>query len=365
MLVAATNGGSALWYLSRGTGVVSLLLLTAAVALGVLNAVRWRSERLPQFVIAGLHRNVTLVAISFVGVHVLTNVVDSYAPIRLVDAVVPFVSSYRPIWLGLGALAFDLLVALIVTSLLRLRIGYHRWRKTHWLAYAAWPVALVHGLGAGTDVRSRWMLVLTFACVVLVLFAALWRVLSGFEGELSGRRLAAAAGVLALPVALFVWMHSGPLGRGWAARAGTPTALLGGSSGSRSPVSSVAVPSTFRSQLDGTLSESGSGGEDDGGQVEVTIDGSLTGGFAGRMRLVLLGERLPEGGVRLTSSTVSLGPASQPSELTGRVVDLSGSHLVAAVTAPSGRQLQVAVDLQIDASRQLVSGVVQAAPVSQ
>jgi methionine sulfoxide reductase heme-binding subunit len=365
MLLAAANGRSALWYFARGTGVVSLLLLTAAVALGVLNAIRWRSERWPAFVITGLHRNVTLVALAFVGVHVLTNVADGYAPIRLVDAVVPFVSAYRPIWLGLGAVAFDLLVALIVTSLLRLRIGYHRWKKTHWLAYAAWPVALVHGLGAGTDVRSGWMLVLTFACIAVVLFAVLWRIVAGFEGRLSGRRLAGALGVLALPLALFAWMHDGPLRRGWAARAGTPAALLGGSSGTRATVSSVAVPSRFEAQLDGTLSESASNEEDDGGQIAVTVDGSLRGGFAGRMRLVLLGQRLPEGGVRMTSSTVSLGPASQPSELTGRVVDLSGAHVVAAVTEPSGRQLQLAVDLQIDSSRRLVSGVVQVAPVSQ
>ena len=365
MLLAATNGGTALWYFARGTGVVSLLLLTAAVALGVLNAIRWRSERWPQFVITGLHRNVTLVALAFVGVHVLANVADGYAPIRLVDAVVPFVSSYRPIWLGLGAVAFDLLVALIATSLLRRRIGYHRWKQTHGLAYASWPVALVHGLGAGSDVRSLWMLVLTFACIAVVLSAALWRVLAGLDGGLSGRRLAGALGMVALPIALLAWMHDGPLGGGWAARAGTPAALLGGSSGGRATVSAVAVPSRFASQLAGTLSESASSGEEAGGQIAVTIDGSLSGGFAGRMHLVLYGERLPDGGVRLTSSVVSLGPASQPSELTGRVVDLSGTHVVAAMTEPSGRQLQVAVDLQVDSSRRFVSGVVQAVPVSQ
>ena len=230
-MIAAASTGSAYWYFARGTGVVSLLLLTASIALGVINASRWRSERWPAFVITGLHRNLTLVALAFVGVHVLTSVVDGYASIRLVDAVVPFASAYRPFWLGLGAVAFDLLVALIVTSLLRLRIGYRRWKATHWFAYAAWPVALVHGVGTGTDARSGWMLVLTFCCVGVVLVAVLWRVLGGLDGDWSGRRLAGALGVLALPLALFGWMHTGPLKRGWAARAGTPSALLGSSSG--------------------------------------------------------------------------------------------------------------------------------------
>ena len=124
------------------------------LVLGVLGTTRWRSERWPRFLVAGLHRNLTLLAIAFVVVHVVTTVADGYAPIRLVDAVVPFVSAYRPIWLGLGAVAFDLLLALIVTSLLRARVGLRLWRAVHWLAYAAWPLALVHGLGTGSDSRG-------------------------------------------------------------------------------------------------------------------------------------------------------------------------------------------------------------------
>jgi methionine sulfoxide reductase heme-binding subunit len=361
--VSTAATGSAYWYFARGTGVVSLLLLTVSIALGVVNVSRWRSERWPAFVITGLHRNLTLVALSFVGVHVLMSVADSYTPVRLVDAVVPFVSAYRPVWLGLGAVAFDLLVALIVTSLLRARIGYRRWKATHWFAYAAWPVALVHGIGTGSDARAGWMVVLTFCCVAVVLVAVLWRLLGTPEGDWSGRRIAGALGAVALPLALFGWMHTGPLKRGWAARAGTPSALLGSSSGSTaSQISSATVPERFSAQLQGTLSQSEVG---DQGDVEVAVDGLLSGGFSGRLRLVLIGQRLETGGVRMTSSRLSVGPGSGPFTLVGRVVQLDGPHVLGALTEPSGRRVQLALDLRIDAGRRFVSGDVSAAPISQ
>src|SRR4029077_18087593 len=108
-------------------------------------------------------------------VHVATSVLDKFAPIKLIDAVIPFASSYRPLWLGLGALSFDLMVALVVTSLLRRRLGYRPWRAIHWIAYASWPVAVLHGLGTGSDVKSWWELGVTIACVAAVVIAALVR----------------------------------------------------------------------------------------------------------------------------------------------------------------------------------------------
>ena len=120
----ASTGPTTLWYLSRGTGVVSLLLLTAAVVLGVAGPLRAR----PRVLLAGLHRNIPLLAIAFVVAHVLTTVADGYAPIGVKDAVIPFLSPYRPVWLGLGTVAFDLLLAIVVTSLLRARIGVRGWR---------------------------------------------------------------------------------------------------------------------------------------------------------------------------------------------------------------------------------------------
>jgi methionine sulfoxide reductase heme-binding subunit len=166
---------TATWVLTRGSGVVSLLLLTASLALGIVNLARWRSIRWPRFVIDGLHRNVALLAVLFVVVHVAMTVIDRYTAIDLVNAVLPFSGSYKPLWLGLGAIAFDLLLALIATSLLRRFVGYRGWRATHWVAYACWPVALLHGVGMGTDRSQPWMLAITLACVAVAIVAGIGR----------------------------------------------------------------------------------------------------------------------------------------------------------------------------------------------
>lgn len=164
----------ALWYLSRATGAVALVLLTLTVALGIANQHRWAPRRTPRFVVEQLHRTASLLVIVVLAIHIATNVIDGYVQIRLVDAVVPFTGSYRPLWLGLGALSFDLLLALIVTSLLRSRIGLRTWRAVHWLAYACWPVAMAHGIGIGSDVGGGgWMLWLAVACGATVA-AAIW-----------------------------------------------------------------------------------------------------------------------------------------------------------------------------------------------
>src|SRR5271170_8255076 len=163
-LSLASAGPSIYWYLTRSTGAVALLLLTFAIALGVIDVRRLSSPRWPRFVVDSLHRNVSLLAMVFLVLHILTSVLDSFAPISLIDAFVPFVGSYRPFWLGLGAISFDLLLAVTITSLLRKRMGYASWRAIHWLTYASWPIALLHGLGTGSDVKSTWLLGLSILC---------------------------------------------------------------------------------------------------------------------------------------------------------------------------------------------------------
>ncbi|HEY3959460.1 MAG TPA: ferric reductase-like transmembrane domain-containing protein [Solirubrobacteraceae bacterium] len=220
----AAAGGSAYWYLTRSTGAMALLLLTLAIAIGVVDVKRWSTARWPRFVVDSLHRNVSLLAMVFLSLHILTAVLDSFASIPLIDAFVPFVGSYRPFWLGLGAVSFDLLLAVTITSLLRQRIGYASWRAIHWLTYASWPIALLHGLGTGSDVTSAWLLALSLACVAMVAGAVLVRVLTGPERtRLRGATLG-GAGLFA--VFLLLWLPSGPLGSEWARRSGTPTSLL-------------------------------------------------------------------------------------------------------------------------------------------
>jgi methionine sulfoxide reductase heme-binding subunit len=222
----AAAGPSAYWYLTRSSGAVALVLLTLALVLGIVDVRRWSTETWPRFVVDSLHRNVSLLALAFLGLHILTAVLDSFAPIALVNAVIPFTGSYRPFWLGLGALSFDLLLAVIVTSLLRRRMGHGAWRATHWLSYASWPIALLHGFGTGSDVKSTWLLAISIGCLVAAVAAVLVRIAAGWPDQL-GRRGAAlgAAGIFTL--GLMLWLPSGPLGKDWARRSGTPSALLG------------------------------------------------------------------------------------------------------------------------------------------
>jgi methionine sulfoxide reductase heme-binding subunit len=126
-------------------------------------------------------------------VHITTLLLDPIAQLRLVDVVLPFAGSYRPLWLGLGTLGLDLIAALVATSLLRQRIGARLWRAVHWLAYAAWPVALLHGIGTGTDAGTLWLRGITVGCVGAVLGALAWRLSPNFA-ERPGRRPAVLPG---------------------------------------------------------------------------------------------------------------------------------------------------------------------------
>lgn len=222
---AVTGGGSVYWYLTRGSGAVSLVLLTVSVVIGIAAIARLRAPGVPRFMVDGLHRTASLLAVAFLALHVITSVLDSFAPISLLDAIIPFTGVYRPLWLGLGAVALDLLLAVTITSLLRARLGHGAWRGIHWLAYAAWPVAVVHGFGTGSDSRQAWMLAIAIVCIVTVLGGLVVRALVGWPAN-APWRVGALGLTTVFAVGLIIWLPGGPLAKGWARRAGTPASLL-------------------------------------------------------------------------------------------------------------------------------------------
>ena len=173
--MTAITQSTALWYASRATGVVSLLLLTLVVVLGIAVNRQGRLPGLPAFAVTGLHRSVSLLSVLFIAAHVATAVIDPYVSIRAAAVVIPFVSAYQPFWLGLGAVSLDLIAALILTSLARARMPRRAWRGIYWLAYAAWPVALIHSIGASPDLRSGGLRLLAIGCTLTVGGAGLWR----------------------------------------------------------------------------------------------------------------------------------------------------------------------------------------------
>ena len=177
-----------LWYTTRGAGAVSLVLLSAVVVLCILSVLRVQSTSWPRFLTAGLHRNLSLMALVFLALHIVTAVVDPFTHLGWLAAVVPFSSYYRTFWLGLGTIAFELLFAIVLTSLIRGFIGQFAWRLVHWLAYASWPVAVLHGFGTGTDAWTAWLLAIQVACIVAVLAAIGYRVMTGSRDPLANAR---------------------------------------------------------------------------------------------------------------------------------------------------------------------------------
>jgi predicted ferric reductase len=174
--VVMTNG-SVFWFASRATGVVSLVLFSLVAILGILVNRQGRLPGLPRFAVTGLHRNLSLLTVAFLGTHIVTAIVDGYAHIPWLSTIVPFSSGYERLWIGLGTVAIDLFAAVLVTSLLRDRLSPALWRAVHWLAYACYPVVVVHSLGASKDLRSGWLLALTMATVFAVVTAIGYRVM--------------------------------------------------------------------------------------------------------------------------------------------------------------------------------------------
>jgi methionine sulfoxide reductase heme-binding subunit len=166
---------TALWYATRATGLMALILFTLTMVLGITTKTRTRARNWPGFAHQEMHRRVSMIAVVFLVLHVLTSVLDTYVSIGWAAIVVPFTSGYGRFWIGVGAISLDLMVAVFVTSLLRARMRPGTWRAVHWLAYLSWPVALAHTFGMGTDARESWVIVLGVVCVAAVAVALLWR----------------------------------------------------------------------------------------------------------------------------------------------------------------------------------------------
>jgi sulfoxide reductase heme-binding subunit YedZ len=192
--LAATTGftNAPLWFTTRSTAVVAFVLLTIATGLGVAATQRAMASRLwPRFATQDLHRNVSLLALGFIVAHILTTVLDSYVQVSWWSILVPGASSYRRLWVSLGTLAFDIILVVIVTSLLRHRLAARTWRVIHWASYAMWPLALLHFLETGTDAaHGRWGLWLGLTAVLAVTGALTVRLLAPNEPQ----RLRSVAG---------------------------------------------------------------------------------------------------------------------------------------------------------------------------
>jgi sulfoxide reductase heme-binding subunit YedZ len=221
LAAAAASNPSWFWYATRGLGAATLIVLTFSVVLGIVTATRWIGQSTPGFVAADLHRNLSLLGLALLTAHIVTTVLDPFAHISVRDVVIPFGAGYRPVWLGLGVGAAEIMVAVAATSMLRDRVGPRVWRLIHWIAYGSWPIAVIHGLGTGSDARAPWLIGVVVSCVVAVLLALLTRIREGHMSTVPIR--AAAAVAIAVTLVLSTrWAFSGPFRADWSVKAGTP-----------------------------------------------------------------------------------------------------------------------------------------------
>lgn len=359
--------GTALWYLTRATGLVSLILLSGTVILGIISSVGWTAHRWPRFLSQAVHRNLSLFCLALIGIHIVTTVADGFVPIGYLDAFVPFLTPYRPLWIGLGALAFDMLLAVAITSGLRRRIGTRTWRGVHYLAYVCWPIAVLHGLGSGTDTRLPTMVLIEVVCIASVVGAVAWRIVAA-RGMPNVGRLATAGATMVVVIGIGVFAVAGPLRPGWSKRAGTSAALLtqiaakfaaqsavspSGTSASPTvpsttpPASTSALPTVpFTASVTGTVATSS---PNSAGDVTVQLTLQVQGTNA--PLVVRLSGPAVNGGVSMTTSNVTFGTEQ------GAVTGLDGSNVQATVSGPGGR-VDLALQLTIDQNAGTISGSV-------
>jgi methionine sulfoxide reductase heme-binding subunit len=163
------------WLASRSAGVVAYLLLSGSVLIGLVMAARLVPVK-ARADLRALHERIALLALGAVGAHGLLLLPDGWLRPGLHELLIPFTASYRPVWTGLGICAAYLAAGLSLSYYARRRLGARRWRNAHRLIPVAWALAVVHVIGAGSDVVSLWLqvvLAITIAAA-LVLLAQRW-----------------------------------------------------------------------------------------------------------------------------------------------------------------------------------------------
>jgi len=318
-----------LWYLTRVSGLLALVLLGTLAVLGIAVAGKLVPTGFSRLLVPDLHRRLSTTLIAVLVIHVVTALADTFVHIGWWAAVVPFVARYRRAFIGFGTLALDLLLLVVATSLVRHRLGFRPWKRIHWLAWAVLGLALVHGLGSGSDTRDAVILALYGAlslALVATSSARLWR-----DPELAPRtRAISTVALLGVPVLLVLWARSGPLERTWASRVdGTTPAAAG--------IPATASTSAF--PLGGSIAGTASSTQSTLG-TDLVLAGSI-GGTNERFRFDLFGKPTASGFV-VTRASVRVGTAQSPSLCAGAVTSVVTSAVSFTVVCPRGAVAGVA-----------------------
>lgn len=373
---------SVTWDVARAGGFTAYALLTLSVAVGLALTLRMQSPRWPRIINAELHNFLSLLALVFTVVHVLAVWVDPFTRFGWSEVFIPFASHYRPLWMALGIVALYLGLAIALSTWIRPLIGYAWWRRLHVLTLASYALVTVHGVATGSDTRTWWGLLIYAASITLVGALLAGRLLAPADPQARTHPVFAALTALAL-VAGVVWAAQGPLQAGWNETAndgqgsGARTALAAPAGSSRAPSSSTsgsgatsnaaAFASPFTASLQGTLTQTG---PDNAGVVTLHLDSTLSNGAQGVLTISMQGDASggDDGGVQITSTTVTLGTSSATALYRGQLtqLDTGGRWRMTALlagTAPGAGQIELRIRAAVDSSGN-VAGTVTGTPAS-
>lgn len=302
------------WYAARAAGVVAYVLLTGGVLLGTLLAGRVRLPRWPTFAVTDVHRFVSLLVGVFVSLHVLTVGLDTYVHFSLAQLIVPGASSYRPLWVALGIVSAELLVAIAVTNLLRRRVGFRRWRRVHYLTFLVWAGATVHGIGSGTDSNTAWLRLLYVLSIASVLGAVTWRV---------GRSRLPADSVLAPSAAAVLFGFLVVLGLG---------KLPSGVGSTPSARAATSPPGRVSESFAGSVEQQ----QGPGGALV-----SVVGRGTGQRRLLVRIDLVTPDGERIADTALQVKDVVSGALCTGTVTTVSGGGFEGSCSFPGGGERTV------------------------
>lgn len=367
-MTAAVVSISPLWYISRSAGFVGLALLGLIGILGIVTAGNFHFRRGSRFVTPEVHRSLSLLAVVILTIHVGAAILDKYSRIGLKDVFLPFVSQYRPIWIGLGAVAVDLGIAVLITSLLRVKMGYKSWKTLHWLSYPIFALSVIHGLGSGSDSPILFGKIIYVLVGGSLLVAILIR-LASFKDLVPMRKALMGAITVSVPAMIVFWAAIGPFTSSWPTRAqgGLNQAILASdqisnsssshATAAKSKVSVIDIKPGYSSTWNGKLDESPPNSQ---GEIAIRLLGGLSSSNGYELSIVLIG--FPQdGGVAMASSIVEVASTSGNSIVyRGTVSTLNGSTIVCSMTSPNGNPVTLTATLNLSNSGNTFTGTVTA-----
>lgn len=165
------------WIIARSSGLVAYGLLTASVLAGLVLKARPFGKALRPVAVTDIHRFLALLGLGALVIHGTSLVLDKTVDISPLALLVPGLIPYRPLWTSLGVVAAELTVVVYFSFSQRKRIGVKMWRSLHWLTYAIFALATLHGIAAGTDTSRPWVLPLYGGAIGAVAAATAWRAL--------------------------------------------------------------------------------------------------------------------------------------------------------------------------------------------